>query len=287
MTNLLYNLSDVSIALLFSAIIALVFVVSPLLRERLFGEISDSTSDFVRATMTPITGFTGVVLAFSLVQAQGNLRNVERTVAIEAMQLNQVDRLLISYGPDLGAVRQTARDYAQSVVSDEWPRLSNHSSSDRSAELFRSLSQEVLSIQPTVTRENVIYGDLVKMIDQLAESREDRLAASDIGLPSIFWEVIGSLVVLLIGFCGVCELAPRDVTWRLGGRTGTAHLPGLHLRPAVLGKHIREADSHRQGTACHADAGVCDYSTLTGDNERPAPPSDNSSQPWECRGDIP
>ena len=200
MTNLFYNLSDVAIALLFSAIIALVFVVSPLLRERLFGEISDLTSDFVRATMTPITGFTGVVLAFSLVQAQGNLRNVERTVAIEAMQLNQVDRLLISYGPDLGAVRQTARDYAQSVVSDEWPRLSNHSSSDRSAELFRSLSQEVLSIQPAVTRENVIYGDLVKMIDQLAESREDRLAASDIGLPSIFWEVIGALVVLLIGF---------------------------------------------------------------------------------------
>jgi hypothetical protein len=45
----------------------------------------------------------------------------------------------------------------------------------------------------------VINGDLVKMIDQLAESREDRLAASDIGLPSIFWEVIGSLVVLLRG----------------------------------------------------------------------------------------
>ena len=61
MTNLFYNLSDVAIALLFSAIIALVFVVSPLLRERLFGEISNSTSDFVRATMTPITGFTGVV----------------------------------------------------------------------------------------------------------------------------------------------------------------------------------------------------------------------------------
>jgi len=36
----------------------------------------------------------------------------------------------------------------------------------------------VLSIQPTVARENVIYSDLVRMTDQLAESREQRLAES-------------------------------------------------------------------------------------------------------------
>ena len=131
--------------------------------------------------MTPITGFTGVVLAFSLCRLKAICSNVERTVAMEAMQLDQVDRLLVGYGYTSVQCAKTARDYAQSVVSDEWPKFSDHSSSDRSAELFRSLSQEVLSIQPTGTRENVIYGDLVKMIDQLAESRDDRLAASDMG----------------------------------------------------------------------------------------------------------
>lgn len=202
MFTFLYSLSDLAITFLFSVTIALVFMAAPLLRHKLFGEVSDPVSDFVRATMTPITGFTGVVLAFSLVQAQGNLRNVQKTVNLEALQLNQLDRLAISYGPDLAAVRPTARDYAQSVVSDEWPKLGKHNHSPRSTELFRLLSQRVLSIQPTVTRENVIYSDLVRMTDQLAESREQRLAESDLALPPIFWEVIGSLTILLIIFAG-------------------------------------------------------------------------------------
>ena len=201
MITFLYSLSDLAIAGLFSLMVALVFMTSPLLRHKLFGEVSDSVSDFARATMTPITGFTGVVLAFSLVQAQGNLRSVQKTVNMEALQLNQLDRLAISYGPDLTAVRQTARDYAQSVVSDEWPRLRQHSYSPRDRS-YSACSQRVLSIQPTVARENIIYGDLVRMTDQLAESREERLASSDLALPPIFWDVIGSLTILLIIFAG-------------------------------------------------------------------------------------
>lgn len=234
MITFLYSLSDLAIAALFSLMVALVFMASPLLRHKLFGEVSDSVSDFVRATMTPITGFTGVVLAFSLVQAQGNLRNVQKTVNMEALQLNQLDRLAISYGPDLTAVRQTARDYAQSVVSDEWPRLGKHSYSPRATELFRMLSQWVLSIQPTVARENVIYGDLVRMTDQLAESREERLASSNVALPPIFWEVIGSLTILLIIFAGFVN-ARHARRWWPGSRSGTAHLSGIHLRSAILG----------------------------------------------------
>jgi hypothetical protein len=202
MITSLYSLSDLAIVILFGLAIALAFMAAPLLRHKLFGEVSDSVSDFARATMTPITGFTGVVLAFSLVQAQGNLRNVQKTVSMEALQLNQLDRLAISYGPELTPVRQAARDYAQSVVSDEWFRLAKHSYSPRSTELFRLLSQRVLSIQPTAARENVIYSDLVRMTDQLAESRQERLAESELALPPIFWEVIGSLTILLIIFAG-------------------------------------------------------------------------------------
>ena len=51
---------------LFSLAIALAFMAAPLLRHKFFGKVSDSVSDFARATMTPITGFTGVVLASRL-----------------------------------------------------------------------------------------------------------------------------------------------------------------------------------------------------------------------------
>ncbi len=80
MITFLYSLSDLAIVVLFNLATALAFIAAPLLRHKLFGEVGDSVPDFARATMTPITGFTGVVPAFSLVQAQGNLRAVQKTV---------------------------------------------------------------------------------------------------------------------------------------------------------------------------------------------------------------
>lgn len=206
MVTFLYSLSDFSVAILFGSVIALAFAAAPFLRVRLVGQVSEAHSENARTTMTTIMGFTGVVLAFSLVQAQGNLRSVQRTVASEAMQLNQIDRLLTSYGdPKVAAIRSAARTYAESVVTDEWPRLSEHGTSPQTSDLFRELSQQVLAIQPTPGRENIIYGDLVKILDQLAEGREDRLNATDLGLQPIFWGVIIFLTVLLVAVCAFIE----------------------------------------------------------------------------------
>lgn len=206
MITFLYSLSDPAVAILFGSGMALVFAVAPLLRVRLFGHVSEATSEIARTTMSTIIGFTGVVLAFSLVQAQGNLRNVEKTVADEALQLNQMDRMLTNYGDaKLAAIREAVRAYAESVVADEWPQLSEHGSSQRTADLFGTLSQLILAIQPASGRESVIYADLVKTVDQLAESREDRLGETDLGLQPIYWQVIGVLMALLVGFAAFVE----------------------------------------------------------------------------------
>jgi hypothetical protein len=206
MIAFLYSLPDLAVAILFSVAVALIFAAAPLLRARLFGHVSDTNSKIARTSMTTITGFTGMVLAFSLVQAQGNLRTAQKSVSDEALQLNQMDRLLASYGdPNVAAIRSAVHAYAESVVSDEWPKLAEHSSSQRTSELLHTLSQLILEIQPTPGRENVIYSDLVKITDQLAASREDRLTAIDLGLPPIFWQVIAFLVVLLIGFAAFVE----------------------------------------------------------------------------------
>jgi hypothetical protein len=97
------------------------------------------------------------------------------------------------------------RAYAQSVVKDEWPKLSEHSTSRHTGDLFQALSQQILAIQPAPGHDNVIYGDLVKTLDQLAESREDRLSASDLELPPIFWQVISFLTLLLVVLCAFTE----------------------------------------------------------------------------------
>jgi Protein of unknown function (DUF4239) len=201
----LYSLSDLSVTILFSTMIALIFAAAPFLRMWLMGQISEIHSEIARTTMTTVTGFTGAVLAFSLVQAQGNLRSVEKTVAAEALQLNQMDRLVESFGDKAASIRNAIHAYAVSVVTQEWPKLSEHSRSPQTDDLFRALSQEVLALQPTPGRDTVIFSDLIKSLDQLAESRQDLVSASDLGLPPIFWEVIMFLTLLLVAFCAFLE----------------------------------------------------------------------------------
>jgi len=120
MVAFLYSLSGLTLTILFCSIVALVFTGAPLLRAWLFGDVSEARAEIARTVMTAVTGFTGVVLAFSLVQAQGNLREVEKNVGIEAAQLRQLDRLLANYGDaNLAPIRDLVRDYVRSVVLDE------------------------------------------------------------------------------------------------------------------------------------------------------------------------
>ena len=60
----------------------------------------------------------------------------------------------------------------------------------------------------------MIYGDLVRIADQLAESRQGRLEATDLGLPPIFWGAIGFLMLLLVIYSAFVE--PRRAI-SLGG----------------------------------------------------------------------
>ena len=144
MIGFLYTLPNLAIATLFGACVGLLFTAAPLARVRLFGHLGGSHSETARATMTAITGFLGAVLAFSLVQAQGNLRSVEKTVAAEAMQLNQLDRLLLSYGEaDAAAIRQTLCAYGEFIVHDEWPSLAQRGNSTRTADMFYTLSLQI------------------------------------------------------------------------------------------------------------------------------------------------
>ena len=71
----------------------------------------------------------------------------------------------------------------------------------------------------------MIYSDLVRIADQLAESRQERLEATDLGLPPIFWGAIGFLMVLLVIYAAFVE--PRRAISLGGVGAGLALLISL------------------------------------------------------------
>jgi len=204
----LNNLPNFVIALLFGLAGAVLAAAAPFFRERLLRiQVSRNNSEAVRLALDLVIYLTGLVLAFSFNRAQGDQRSVETQVATEAHNLAQMDRLLVRYGdPGNGSIRLSLRDYADSIVRDEWPELQEGRSSQRTASLFRPISRGILAIVPTDERQSLIYAEMLKKADEIAADRKARVvAATQLKLPSVFWLIITFLVVILLGLATFTE----------------------------------------------------------------------------------
>jgi hypothetical protein len=205
---LLYNLPNICLALLFGITGAVLFAGAPFVRVKLLQiQIDPDHARRAHDGLAVVIGFAGLILAFSLVQEQINFRNLEAQAGTEANNLAQLDRLLVRYG-SLGddALRLSLREYANSIVSDEWPQLSKSRVSGRTTRLLRELTQDLSALDPEPGRQSLIYPEMVKKIDELTLARETRLvAAINIRLAPIFWESIVFLLLILLILAALSE----------------------------------------------------------------------------------
>ena len=135
-----------------------------------------------------VMGMIGVVLAFSLVQANTNLQAVDTIVGKEATALAAVDRALVRSGrPDLVALRPALASFGDLIVRQEWPSLATGSRSADADAAFTKLSKGVRSFDPQDARQQTLFSELLKQVDDLSEQREQVIEASDVSLPSFFW----------------------------------------------------------------------------------------------------
>jgi Protein of unknown function (DUF4239) len=216
----LYNLPNSCIVLLFGLIGAALFVGVLFLRIKLLRfQIESDHAKAAHDALAVVIGFAALILAFSLVQEQNNVRNLEAQVGTEADNLSQLDRLLIRFGnPGDNALRLSLRGYANSIVNDEWREQSKGGASGRTAKLFREFSEDVSAIDPTPGRQSLIYTEMLKKIDELELAREARLVAADnIRLAPIFWETIAFLILTLLLLAAFSE-----TTFSLGGAMALA-----------------------------------------------------------------
>ena len=211
----LYNLPNSCIAPLFGAIGAALFVGVLFFRVKVLRfQIESDHAKSAHDALAVVIGFAGLVLAFSLVQEQINVRNIEAQVGTEGDNLAELDRLLVRFGnPGDDALRLSLRGYAVSIVSDEWGEQSKGGASGRTANLFRKFSEDVSAIEPTPGRQSLIYTEMLKKIDELELDRGSRLVAADnIKLAPTFWETIGLLLLILLLLASFSE-----TTFSLGG----------------------------------------------------------------------
>ena len=157
--DVLYGLGGVAVvATLFGVVTVVCFGLAPYLGQKLGWTVPEKDrADYIIRAQATLIAVTGTVLAFSLVQAQGNIRRAEELVAREASTINTLDRLLQRYGAQGADIRPLLWAYTTSVIEDEWPALREGQSSDVCSTRLSSLSDAVYKLDPqsTLMRVNI------------------------------------------------------------------------------------------------------------------------------------
>lgn len=214
MADWLYTLHDWTIAVVFPVLLAAPVVVLPRLLQYLSAiSPNPENTDFILKIEGTLFTMSSLVLAFSLVQAQANFHQVESLIAAEASSINNLDRLLTRYGDATSAaIRPILHSYVQSIVKEEWPEMIRGGESDATRLAFIPISQRILAMVPAPGRQTLMYGEMLKSLDSIAEKRDARLASVSVALPALYWAAVFFAVgVLIVANCMIEQTLFRTV----------------------------------------------------------------------------
>lgn len=151
-----------------------------------------------------------VLLTFSLVQAEGTFRHVEEQVAKEAAAMNDLDRTLTRYGdPRFAALRVPLRMYGEAIAGEEWELLHHGGQSKAADAHYLELSKSLRGIEPETHRQQLMYAEALRQLDDLSDLREERIEAAEVTLPAIYWFTALSVILLMILISAGIEPTPE------------------------------------------------------------------------------
>lgn len=206
MLDWVYTFPDIVIVAAAVVVICLAIVTLPGITGRIpMLAPNAANTDFVLRIQGTLFTMTAFALAFTLVQAQANIRRIEAMCASEASNINSLDRLLARYGsPEAANIRPKLRAYAESIVRDEWPAMARGVDSPPTGSLFAPVVRAIAAIHPEPGRQATFYAEMLKLVEEIAEGREARLDAVTVALPTIYWVIIAvAMSVLVIASCAI------------------------------------------------------------------------------------
>jgi hypothetical protein len=235
----LRGMGTISVLILVPSALALMIWTLPKLRERLGLVMSKEASDGAFETMTAIAGFTAFALAISFVEVQGYLRHADDLVTKEASKVNTLDRTLVRSGaPAAIALRPMLKTYIVTVIDKEWPALHRGKGSPEVEQLSSRIAATARAIAAEGPHGEELYSKVMSALDDLNDIRDARISLSREHLTTIYWNMVGGLVVLML-VTGTFASASLDKRLSLAGRMFAV---GLMVAMVVLTEGVFEGD---------------------------------------------
>lgn len=218
MGNILRHIPDPAVVALFTLLAFAAVAISGWVTARLLGikPVAARSLGALEAYKIVVT-FTGIVLGFSLVQTQSNYRNTELAVSREAGTINQLDRVLLRYGPETNPViRSVLHDYAVAVAQKDWPAMQEGREAPEVSATLARLNRAIQTLNDTTRATHPqLYAEMLRLLDALNDARQERIDHAQLGLSATLWEAIFGLLAILLILSSLIHMPSRIVA--IGG----------------------------------------------------------------------
>ncbi|MCD6074686.1 MAG: hypothetical protein K0Q70_1569 [Rhodospirillales bacterium] len=209
----LYDIPTWSLGLMVvAATIALTIGGFTLIHRIYPGDRSETSPDMVIAFIGVICAFHSLLLAFSAVLVWQDFQDSEQAVAVEANTIEDIYRDLTIYGgPQAMTAAQTLIEYVRIVVNEEWPLMADGGASEKAQSLVEQVFQQAGALDPKSPREQVIFSEIFRHLNELMNNRHERLQDAQSAMPGLFWVIVLIATALLIAYLGMLPLTGENL----------------------------------------------------------------------------
>lgn len=169
--------------------------------------VQECDYDFMGGLHAALFTITFLTLGYSLSNVNDTIDKYQQDVVTEANELKSLDVLFTLYDTkDAVEFRQDLRNYANSIVVDEWPLLSTRKSSEKTLNLQRKLIADLQELNPKNGKDLAIYSRILEKIPKVVQERSNRILNSDAHLSPQF------LLTNNMGYIGVLIISALMLT---------------------------------------------------------------------------
>ena len=170
-----------------------------------------------------IAGSFGLVYAVLLglltVATFQNTKDVQDDIGREASALSTIYHSTDGYPEPLRSeLKAELRDYTHYVIDKDWPAHERGIVLVGGEHRLHVIRSSLMSYEPATKTQELLHSELLRYLDTMMVSREQRLAAVTAAIPRVLWYVVVIGAFLMIAFLWMLhmELVPQII---LGGIT--------------------------------------------------------------------
>ncbi|MBF0546678.1 MAG: DUF4239 domain-containing protein [Candidatus Riflebacteria bacterium] len=196
---------------------------------------------FIYATIGVIFG---VLIAFVVLIVWEQLNETKKNAEVESGVALALYRNASLY-PDKAQsedLKKQLQSIVRSILEEEYPAMQKMASSPPTFQLIEAFWQKLRDLEPKTAKENILYSQILKEMDEWAKLRSLRLQAAREELPGAVWIslIFGTLITIAFTFIFPCE--NRKVHYLMSG--------AVALLIAFVLYNIIELDHPFMGSVC-------------------------------------